>query len=116
MAALVETASASTLKVRRAAPQRQARALGLAELAAIKATATRSRTGRQSGRTWDALLAAVAEHIAINPRPPRAEVVRRPGAVAADLLDAAARVREALSGLCLPGHTRSLPAPWRHGR
>ena len=35
----------------RAAPQRQARALGLAELAAIRATATRPRTGRQSGRT-----------------------------------------------------------------
>ena len=34
-----------------AAPQRQARALGLAELAAIRATATRPRTGRQSGRT-----------------------------------------------------------------
>ena len=35
----------------RAAPQRQARALGLAELAAIKATACAPRTGRQSGRT-----------------------------------------------------------------
>ena len=34
-----------------AAPQRQARALGLAELAAIKATACQPRTGRQSGRT-----------------------------------------------------------------
>ena len=83
MAALAEIASASTLKVRRAAigaahraasledpagselvrralaglvreraaPQRQARALGLAELAAIKATSTRPRTGRQSGRS-----------------------------------------------------------------
>ena len=35
----------------RAAPQRQARALGLAELAAIKATACQPRRGRQSGRT-----------------------------------------------------------------
>ena len=34
-----------------AAPQRQARALGLAELAAIRATACQPRTGRQSGRT-----------------------------------------------------------------
>ena len=83
LAALAETVSASTLKVRRAAvgaahraaglddpagselakrtlaglvrekaaPQRQARALGLAELAAIKATASSPRTGRQSGRT-----------------------------------------------------------------
>ena len=34
-----------------AAPQRQARALGLAELAAIRATACQLRTGRQSGRT-----------------------------------------------------------------
>lgn len=83
LAALAETAAASTLKVRRAAvgaahraagladpagselvkralaglvreraaPQRQARALGLAELAAIKATACQPRTGRQSGRT-----------------------------------------------------------------
>ena len=33
-----------------AAPQRQARALGLAELAAIKATACQPRRGRQSGR------------------------------------------------------------------
>lgn len=86
LAALAETASASTLKVRRAAvgaahraagladpaagelvkralaglvrenaaPQRQARALGLAELAAVRATATRPRTGRQSGRTESA--------------------------------------------------------------
>ena len=83
LAAIAETASASTLKVRRAAigaahrasgladpagselvkrtlaglvreraaPQRQARALGLAELAAIRATACQPRTGRQSGRT-----------------------------------------------------------------
>ena len=83
LAAIAETASAATLKVRRAAvgaahrgaglddptgselvkralaglvreraaPQRQARALGLAELAAIKATACAPRTGRQSGRT-----------------------------------------------------------------
>ena len=83
LAALAETASVSTLKVRRAAlgaahraagladptggelvkktlaglvrenaaPQRQARALGLAELAAIRATACSARTGRQSGRT-----------------------------------------------------------------
>ncbi len=83
LAALAETVSAATLKVRRAAigaahraaglddpagselvkralaglvrenaaPQRQARALGLAELAAIKATACQPRTGRQSGRT-----------------------------------------------------------------
>ncbi len=83
LAALAETASAATLKVRRAAigaahraaglgdptgselvkrtlaglvresaaPQRQARALGLAELAAIRATACSRRTGRQSGRT-----------------------------------------------------------------
>ncbi len=83
LAALAGTASASTLKVRRAAvgaahraagmddptgselvkralaglvreraaPQRQARALGLAELAAIRATACSPRTGRQSGRT-----------------------------------------------------------------
>ena len=35
----------------RAAPQRQARSLGLAELAAVRATATRPRTGRQTGRT-----------------------------------------------------------------
>ena len=35
----------------RAAPQRQARALGLGELAAIRATACAPRTGRQSGRT-----------------------------------------------------------------
>ena len=32
-------------------PQRQARALGLAELAAVRATASQPRTGRQSGRT-----------------------------------------------------------------
>ena len=83
LAAIAETASAATLKVRRAAvgaahraaglddpagselvrktlaglvrenaaPQRQARALGLAELAAIRATACNPRTGRQSGRT-----------------------------------------------------------------
>lgn len=83
LAVIAETASVSTLKVRRAAvgaahraagladpagselvkktlaglvrenaaPQRQARALGLAELAAIKATACAPRTGRQSGRT-----------------------------------------------------------------
>ena len=83
LAALAETVSASTLKVRRAAlgaahrasgmddptgselvrktlaglvreraaPQRQARALGLAELAAIRATACAPRSGRQSGRT-----------------------------------------------------------------
>ena len=83
LAAIAETVSASTLKVRRAvvgaahraaglddpagtelvkkalaglvreraAPQRQARALGLAELAAIRATACQPRTGRQSGRT-----------------------------------------------------------------
>ena len=83
LAALAETVSAATLKVRRAAigaahraagladpaaselvkralaglvrenaaPQRQARALGLAELAAIRATASSPRTGRQSGRT-----------------------------------------------------------------
>ena len=83
LAALAETVSAATLKVRRAAigaahraagladpaaselvkralaglvrenaaPQRQARALGLAELAAIRATARAPRTGRQSGRT-----------------------------------------------------------------
>ena len=37
-----------------AAPQRQARALGLAELAAIRATACARRTGRQSGRTESA--------------------------------------------------------------
>ena len=86
LAAIAETCSASTLKVRRAAigaahraaglgdpaaselvkralaglvresaaPQRQARALGLAELAAIKATARNPRTGRQSGRTESA--------------------------------------------------------------
>ena len=83
LAVIAETASASTLKVRRAAvgaahraagladpadselvkrtlaglvreraaPQLQARALGLAELAAIRATACQPRTGRQSGRT-----------------------------------------------------------------
>ncbi len=83
LAALAETVSAATLKVRRAAigaahraagladpaaselvkralaglvrenaaPQRQARSLGLAELAAIRATACARRTGRQSGRT-----------------------------------------------------------------
>ena len=83
LAAFAGTASASTLKVRRAAvgaahraaglddpagselvkralaglvrekasPQRQARALGLAELAAIRAIACQPRTGRQSGRT-----------------------------------------------------------------
>ena len=82
-AALAETASASTLKVRRAAigaahraaglddpvgselvkravaglvresaaPQRQARALDLAALSAIRATACQPRRGRQSGRT-----------------------------------------------------------------
>ena len=82
LAAIAETASAATLKVRRAAigaahraaglddpagselvkrtlaglvreraaPQRQARALDLAALAAIKATACQPRTGRQSGR------------------------------------------------------------------
>ena len=86
LASLAETASAATLKVRRAAlgaahraagladpaaselvkrtlaglaretasPQRQARALGLAELAAIKATARSPRTGRRSGRTESA--------------------------------------------------------------
>lgn len=86
LASLAETASASTMKVRRAAvgavhrvggladpaaselvkrtlaglvrenaaPQRQARALGLAELAAIKATACSPRAGRQSGRTESA--------------------------------------------------------------
>ena len=37
-----------------AAPQRQARSLGLAELAAIRATALARRTGRQSGRTESA--------------------------------------------------------------
>ena len=83
LAAIAGAASASTLKVRRAAigaahrasglddpagselvrralaglvreraaPQRQARALGLAELAAIRATACQARTGRQTGRT-----------------------------------------------------------------
>lgn len=83
LTAIAETASASTLKVRRAAigaahraagmddpasselvrktlaglvreraaPQRQARALGLAELAAIRAIACAPRSGRQSGRT-----------------------------------------------------------------
>ncbi len=83
LASLAETASASTLKVRRAAvgaahraaglvdpaaselvkralaglvrenaaPQRQSRALGIAELAAIRATACQPRSGRQSGRT-----------------------------------------------------------------
>ena len=70
---------------------------------------------RLTGTNWDALLAATAEHIAIT-RPSRAGLVRRPGAVAEDLLDAADGVRAALSGLCLPGHTRSIPAPWRHGR
>lgn len=82
LAAVAETVSAATLKVRRAAvgaahraagladptgselvrkalaglvrehaaPQRQARALGLAELAAIRATARQPRRGRQSGR------------------------------------------------------------------
>ena len=83
LAAFAGTASASTLKVRRAAigaahraaglgdpagselvkralaglareraaPQRQAKALGLAELAAVRATACQPRSSRQSGRT-----------------------------------------------------------------
>ena len=52
LAALAETVSAATLKVRRAAASELVkRALGLAELAAIRATACQPRTGRQSGRT-----------------------------------------------------------------
>ena len=47
---LVKRALAGLVR-ERAAPQRQARALGLAELAAIRATARQPRTGRQSGRT-----------------------------------------------------------------
>ena len=47
---LVKRALAGLVR-ERAAPQRQARALGLAELAAVRATACNPRTGRQSGRT-----------------------------------------------------------------
>ncbi len=47
---LVKRALAGLVR-ERAAPQRQARALDLAALAAIRATACAPRTGRQSGRT-----------------------------------------------------------------
>ena len=51
-----------------------------------------------------------------HPRPPRAGLVRRSGAVAQDLLDADSGVRQRLPGDGLPRHARRLSAARRHHR
>ena len=71
---------------------------------------------RLTGTKWDALLAAVAEHIAITHGHPVPEWCDDPERSLRIYWMPRPVFGKRFPGLCLPGHTRSLPAPWRHGR